>query len=423
MDKGRPTALAQRAPFGVLLGANAVSMIGDNVTFVAVPWFVLQTTGSVAQTGLTGGVIALAVVLAGFFGGPLVDSLGFKLTSVATDLASGVAVALIPLLYNTVGLAFWQLLVLVFLENLLAASGSTARQSLIPHLAGEATIPMERANAAAQAIQRFAYLVGPPLAGILIPVFGTSNVLWLDAVTFATSAAAIVVAIPVVKRAQSGGDKPAGASYLANLGAGIGFIRRDRLVLSLIVMGVVLNFLVTPFLAVVLPVYARETYHSAANLGLMIAGFGGGSLVGAALYGMVGRRLPRRATIVVSIIIAGFPLWIISTIPALPISIGALFITGVGFGPINPVLFTILQERSPAKMLGRVNGAFTALAMAAVPLGMIAAGYALAIIGLRFTLIGIATCYLIMSLSALMSRSLRAMDMPLQDAALSKSAT
>lgn len=76
-----------------MLGATALSMVGNALTFVAIPWFVLQTTGSAARMGLVGGAITLAAVLAGLFGGPIVDRLGFGRTSVLADLTSGAAVA------------------------------------------------------------------------------------------------------------------------------------------------------------------------------------------------------------------------------------------------------------------------------------------------------------------------------------------
>src|SRR5687767_6331705 len=119
-----------RRPLGALLAADGISQTGNMMTMLAVPWFVLETTGSAAQTGITAAVEALAIVAAGFLGGALVDRLGHKRTSVAGDLASGATVALIPLLHLTVGLAFWQLLALVFLGALLDTPGWTARRSL-----------------------------------------------------------------------------------------------------------------------------------------------------------------------------------------------------------------------------------------------------------------------------------------------------
>src|SRR5271165_2306302 len=89
---------------------SGVSFTGDVLTLLAIPWFVLQTTGSVEKTGITAFCSTLPTALAAFFGSTIVDRLGYKRTSVIGDMASAVSVALIPLLYNTVGLAFWQLL-------------------------------------------------------------------------------------------------------------------------------------------------------------------------------------------------------------------------------------------------------------------------------------------------------------------------
>ena len=144
----RTTGQRRRAPILVLLAANAVSETGNVLAFVAIPWFVLQTPGSAARTGVAGGTFLLAAVVAGVFGGPVVDRMGFKRASIVADLAGAVTVALIPLLYHTVGLLFWQLLALVLLGGFLDAPGHTARQSLVPDLAGRAGMGIERANSA-----------------------------------------------------------------------------------------------------------------------------------------------------------------------------------------------------------------------------------------------------------------------------------
>ena len=178
----------KRLPFYSFLTANAISLIGNYLTMIAVPWFVLETTGSAAKTGLVGFFTAFPAVIATFFGGPVIDRLGHKKMSIISDIGSGVTVALIPLLHHTVGLEFWQLLVLVFFSALLDAPGNTARVSLLPDLAQAGGVDLERANALTQAIQRGAILVGPAAAGLLIAWIGSSNVLWLDAGTFLISA-------------------------------------------------------------------------------------------------------------------------------------------------------------------------------------------------------------------------------------------
>src|SRR5437773_508235 len=197
----------RRSPVYVFLIGNAISYVGDILTLLAIPWFVLQTTGSVTQTGVTAFFSTLPMVCSAFFGSTLVDRLGYKRTSVIGDIASGVTVALIPLLYHTVGLAFWELLALVFLGGLLKSPGVTARNALVPDLAARATMRLERANALADGVSRISRFIGAPLAGVLIAVIGTSNLLWLDAASFAVSAILIGLAVPSTAPLTTAGEK------------------------------------------------------------------------------------------------------------------------------------------------------------------------------------------------------------------------
>ena len=327
------------------------------------------------------------------------------------DLASGVTVALIPLLYLTVGLAFWQLIVLVLLGTCLDTPGMTARQSLIPDLAGRARMPVERANSALQAIEGSSDLLGPPLAGILIALLGASNVLFLDAATFAISAAMIAGAVPRPERVST--EAPAvGGGYSAELLDGLRFIRGDRLIFSIVIVAVILNFLDSPIFLVVLPVYADATFGSAVVLGIMFAGFGAGSLVSTLLFSAMGHRLPRRSTLIVCWVVVGLPFWILATTPSLPVTVAALAVTGLAAGPLNPIIFTVVQERTPEHVRGRVIGALWALALAATPLGVVLTGYLLEAVGLRPILIGVAVGYLVVTLSMFLNPALREMERP-----------
>jgi MFS family permease len=397
----------RRVPILALLAANAVSETGNVLAFVAIPWFVLQTTGSAVKTGLTGAVFLLAAVMAGVVGGPVVDRLGFKRASIVADLVGAVTVALVPLLYHSVGLLFWQLLVLVFLGGFLDAPGHTARQSLVPDLAGRARMGIERANSVFQGVQFASLLLGPPLAGLLITLFAPGNVLWIDAATFVCSAALVAVFVPAHRPEARAGDA---GRYLAELAEGVAFIRRDRLVVWMFGLGVVANSLAVPLVAVVLPFFAREAYGSAVDLGLMLGGFGGGALAGTSLYAIFGGRLPRRATLVAAISLLGVPFWILVATPPLGVAIGALFVAGLALGPPNPLTYSVLQERTPSRMLGRVLGAGVSLSMVGAPVGMVICGLALENLGLQATLVGISACYLAAGLLALLSPALHELD-------------
>ena len=415
---GETTRVRRRVPVLALLGANAVSQTGNVLTMLAVPWFVLETTGSAAKTGVTLVATTLPIVLASLFGGTLVDRTGFKRMSVISDLASGVTVALIPLLHHTVGLAFWQLLLLVFLSTLLDAPGETARRSLMPDLARMAGMPLERANAGTQAVMRGARLFGAPLAGVLIAGFGAGTALWVDAATFAVSALIVAVLVPDVQGVREG-DEP----YLRQLASGLRFIRDHRLIRTLVISVAITNALDAP-LSIAFPVFAREVYGSATALGLMVAGGGAGALIGTAIYGAIGHRLPRRAVYIGCFIAVGLPLWLLVLEPLLWVAVLQSLLTGVAAAPINPVLATVSQERVPPQMRGRVFGTITAVAWVAMPLGMLVGGLLLEQFGVRAVIAGIAASYLVATVSMLFMPALREMErLPESDAGAHRTAT
>ena len=117
LERERTASARRRMPIFALFAANAISSTGDILTFLAIPWFVLQTTGSVTQTGITAFFSTISIAASAFFGSKVVDALGFRRASVVSDMMSAVAVAVIPLLYALGMLPFWVLLALVFMAG------------------------------------------------------------------------------------------------------------------------------------------------------------------------------------------------------------------------------------------------------------------------------------------------------------------
>ena len=165
-------AVKQRTPLFGLLAANAISITGNRLTQLAIPWFVLQSTGSVAQTGLVGFFSLLPFVISSALGGVIVDRLGYRRASIVSDVASGVAVLGVPILYHTVGLPLAALLALVFAGALLDAPGQTAREAMLPELLERAEMTLERGTSLFDGVSRGANMLGAPLAGVLIAVVG-----------------------------------------------------------------------------------------------------------------------------------------------------------------------------------------------------------------------------------------------------------
>ncbi|MCG8348975.1 MAG: MFS transporter [Chloroflexales bacterium] len=392
-----------RLPLLALLSANAISLSGNMLTQVALPWFVLETTGSAAQTGLTAFAGTLPLVIGAFFGGALVDRIGHKRASIIADVISGMMVALIPLLYHTVGLAFWQLLILVFLGALLDIPGATAHKALAPELAALAGLRLEKANAAFATIERGSLLIGPILAGVLIASVGASNVLWIDALSFGVSAG-LVGLIPAMRSTKT----PVTSSdrYFADLIAGLRFILRSRLLRTVAFTATISNFFLSPVFNVMLPVYINTTYGDAARLGLLIAAFGAGAVLSAILYGVIGHRLPRRALFVGGFAVFGLVMLGIALLPPFAVLFGLMALMGLASGPLNPMIWTVLQERTPQEFRARVFGTVMALAIATTPLGMLIAGYLLEIWGAQISLLLSAACSVVLAASLFVNPAL-----------------
>jgi MFS family permease len=398
-----------RVPILALFTANAISMVGNMFAAIAIPWYVLQTTGSAEQTGITGFFNVLPIVLAGLFGGTFIDRAGYKGASIISDLASGVAVVLIPILFSTIGLPFWGLMVLVFLGALLDAPGSTARSAMIPELADLAGMPIERAASANQVIERSSRLVGAPLAGLLITVMSTTNVLWLDAASFLISAAIVGI---LVKGAQEKTKHSEGGRYFTELSAGFKFLVRDRLILAIVVTVMITNFLDSAFAGVIRPVYVSQVFGNAFALGLIIAANGGGAVLGAVLFGIWGHRLPRHLTFVSMFILTGFRFFVYLLYPQLWVILLTTFLFSIGAGPLNPIIDSVEYERIPADMRGRVFGVITAGVWVAMPLSMLVGGVLTQKYGVNPMLIVIGFAYLATTVSMAIIPSMREMNRP-----------
>lgn len=404
MTPGDSAETRRRTPLLALLAANGVSVTGDMMARLALPWFALQTTGSPARTGVVAAAMTVPVVLAGIFGGAAVDRMGHRRASIWSDWASGATTALIPLLYLSVGLPFWLLVALVFTGSLLDAPGRAARRALYPRLVNLAGTPMERATGAYDGVDRLALLLGGPLAGALAALLGPANVLWVNAATFAVSALLTAGLVPADDRAQEHSARS--AAYLDDLKAGIGYMVREPLIRTIILIVIVTNAL-DGTTEVTTPVYADRFLAGAADLGLLMGALGLGALTGAALFGLGGHRLPHRIVLAVAMLVLGGRFAAYALGLPLPPLLAITFVAGLAAGPINPIWQTLQYARVPEHLRGRVFAAFGAAVMAAAPLGTLAAGYLTDLLGVRAVFATCALLYVGPAITPLWHRAFR----------------
>jgi MFS family permease len=404
------TRAQSRTPLLALLTANYVSWFGNGLTIVAVPLFVLSTTGSSLATGLAGFANAIPLAVGGLAGGVVVDRLGGRLVSVVGDLLAGVLILLVPLLHQVSALPFAALLVLLAARTLVDAPGSTARLALLEPLTQRAGMRPEGVNAAFSGAQRIGLVGGPPVAALLAQVTDPALVLYIDAATFLVSALLVAGFVPrVAVPAQA-----EGASLLADLRAGLAVIARTPILRAIITVVVVTNFIDDALSPVVLPVFSRDVLGRAAWVGLLVALFGVGTAAGTFLYGPLSRTLlsNRFATFVGAFACIALMRAVLALRPDVVGAAVVLFLLGLAAGPLNPLITTVLQESTEPSVQGRVFGVLLALAFVAAPFGILVQAWLISATGITTALWVFAGLYAMVLAGAFASRGLRSMSQP-----------
>lgn len=377
-------------PLIAFLVSATISRLGNFLAALAIPWFVLATTGSATNTALTVAVGTIPLIVTGIFGGVLVDRFGYWRSSVLSEVASGISTLMIPALHFTVGIEFWHLLVFVFLGALLDSPGNTARRSLFPELVAHTSMSLDRANALFMASVRIASLVGAPLAGILIAVIGAPNLLFITTAGFAISSLLFVFFIPRDKGANEGStQKDVGgvSGYFTEVREGFSFMYRDKLLFWTLLSSSLGSLLAEPLYTIILQVYVQETYGTAENLGFILAGLAIGSLIGNAIFVGMSDRLPRRELFIYGFGIRALAFIVFAFVPPWWVIAIAITVGAIALEPVNPLSQSILQERVPPGMRGRVFGVVSAIQVSTLPIGIMMYGFLLDAIGLQATLI------------------------------------
>ncbi|MEV8254472.1 MFS transporter [Rhodoglobus sp. NPDC076762] len=394
-------------PLVVLLAAHGLSLIGNAITIIVVPLYVLDLTGSVSATGVAGAFATVPIIIGGVLGGVMVDRLGFRAAAVISDLASGVTVLAIPLLAHSFGMPFGLLLLLVFLSGLLDTPGRTAKESLLPDLANEAGIALTRAAASSAAISRSASLLGAAGASVLLVAIGALNSLIVDSLTFVVSAVLIGLVLPrSVTSTPPHVALPRRVSFREQLKEGVSYIVNTPLVRNIVILVVVTNLIDAAGFLVLFPVYGRGVTPDGSFLGLIMGCFAAGAVVGALLFARWGHRLPRRALLVGGFAIAGPVPYIAMLVDLSPQAfLVAMLCAGLAAGSLNPLLSAALYSLVPRAIRARVLGALTTGVTVGMPVGSLLAGVTVEAWGLLPVLVGAVVIYCAAALSPLVGKS------------------
>jgi MFS family permease len=374
---------------------------------ITIPWLILEETGSPAFAGLVAAISALPGLLISPIGGWLVDHIGRRSVSIGADLLSSVAVVAFPIVALTSGLSSTTILIIAVIGAIFDPAGYTARKTLLADVAAASEIKLDRLNGIHEGFMGVSWVFGPAVGAGLISKVGAVNSFWVAGGLFIFAALTIAF-LRVGNLGKDARDLAEEMGEVSNKSIRVGFqvLWNDKLLRTITISVLIIAAVYLPTETVVLSTYF-EDLGQPASLGIVISALAAGSAVGSFGYGWISARLSRKNLVRTTLIGTAVSILPMAFLPPLPILTVAGFFLGLFWGPFNPLMSTLIQQRVAADQQGRVFGVQTAVFYAAPPLGMVLAGLSVESYGVSDTYIVLAAILSVTSILALLTKSLR----------------
>jgi MFS family permease len=352
--------------FRLFWSGQLVSLVGTWMQQVAQAWLVLTMTNDPFMLGVVAAAQFLPVMAFGLFGGIVADSLPKRRTLIATQSVSMSLAFILAALTATGAVQVWEIVVLAFALGCANAVDMPTRQSFVFEMVGRADIG--NAVALNSAIFNGARIVGPAIAGVTIGLFDISIAFFINGLSFIAVLASLLSMRPADLRPATPVVMPRTVrAVLANLGEGLGYVRRTPIVLLAVsVVGLVamvgMNF------TIVIPALTRDVLGSdAAGYGFLMAASGLGSLAAALSVAFLGR--PSERVLIGGALVLGILEVALAFSRSMPLSLLCMF--GIGAGGIAMAMTanTSIQLAVPDGLRGRVMAVYTTVFAGSTPIG------------------------------------------------------
>jgi MFS family permease len=350
-----------------LLVAEVVSSTGSAITFVALPWFVLVTSGSATRMSV---VLAAEVVPMALFGipsGSLVGRLGARTTMLVSDALRAPLIVLVPVLHWTGHLGFVGLIAIVFLVGVFTAPYISAQRTIVPELFGDDEKLVAKASGLFGGATQLPIVIGPAIAGVLIAFFGAPALLVVDGGTFLFAFAVVFALV------RAGRRLPVDEEHRGIL-AGVRYLAKDRLLGPMSLTLVLLDG-ASGAIAVAVPLLAFTRYHRDPHIaGWIFTSFGVGAIFGSLLVMKLLDHISPLRLASIGVVCATLPLWIVALDVSWPVACAAVVACGVFVPSVNAPFMGLLSTRPPAVLRAKVMTAVLTVSGLGSPLGRLAVG-------------------------------------------------
>jgi MFS family permease len=392
--------------FGRLWVGRLVSLFGDAFTLIALPWFVLQVTGSGTATAGILLTLQLPAILTSMLIGSLIDRFQPRAIITIDNGLRTLIIGTIPILHWFGLLELWLLFLLTFLAGMLVPATEVGSRSILPELVEDKDL--DAANMLWSFSLNLSLIIGPAVAGVLIASFGGPSVLLIDAGTFAVMAI-MAVTLPALKRANAATGVPVSERL------GLRQLWDMKVVRYTTLLSLVFFFSYGP-LEAALPLYSDAVLQTdAQGYGLLWSALAVGALIGTLSSTTLSRRLRLGVALPLIALLWGASLLPMVFTNELWLACGLLFLGGLMWGPYTPMETTLLQRNVPKTQLGIVFGARSTLLIGGSPLGLATGGMLLAFVPSTGVIALSAFACILVGLIGLVSRSFRGLSLPSAD--------
>jgi MFS family permease len=393
-------------PYLLVELSNITSVISGSMVFIALPWLALEITGSAASAGA---LVALTSIPGIFFGpilGTLIDRIGRRISGFVSEVLTALTILLIPVVHNSIEISFALLVLLALGRAIVSPASSTARKSIIPDVAGPSGLSLERANSIHEAVFATGFAIGPAVAALFIGLIGPFDVFYVVALFSTLSATALFF----VRTKESRGDGVSETgSLLQDTILGAKTILKTPAVLLGLSFVMTLAMIYLPTEMVVLPAHFNALDY-AEGLGLLISTMAGASVVGALLFEKLQKRFKYSTILKFGFIGLGSSVLLMSLLPPFWVMLILGAVLGFSWGPLMPMLNTVIQRVIPENMRGRVFGIEMTIWGAGPTLTAVVVGIAVDGFGVQPVYFVLATIVLALSVFVSFNKSNKQLD-------------
>ncbi len=395
------------APFVLTQLASLTSITSGSMVFIAIPWIALEISGSAASAGLVVALTAIPGLIVIPVIGSVIDKFGRRRVAIWGEWITATLTLLLPLVANLWGLSLIGLIILATLKNVVSPSGSTARKSLVPDVAKPAGMTLDRANSIHEAVFATGFALGPALATFCIALIGSANTFFVVAF-FGALSGLFAILIRVTEQHEEN-DQTEKEPFIRYAMQGFKILFATPSVLVMMSAIVILAVVYLPTEMVVLPAY----YNSLADpegLGLLISAMAAASILGALFFEQIHKYVSYSTILRIGIL--GVPLAMLpmSQLPPQWAMLTGALVLGLAWGPLLPLLNTVIQKKIPANKRGRVFALEMTIWNAGPLISMVAVGTAVDGIGIRPTYTILATTVMIAGVIVSFNRHIKKLD-------------